>query len=95
MSATKCTDRVTEYAREVVRTGRYPDTGLLCGQFHILACQRHLNDLKRQRTAAFPYYWDPPSSERVNEFAETLTIAEGDAPKPLRLMTIRCFQKTS
>ena len=33
-------DRVTAYAREVVKTGRYPDTGMRCGQLHILACMR-------------------------------------------------------
>ena len=71
------TDRVTAYAREVVRTGRYPDSGLLCGKLHILACQRHLDDLKRQRTEAFPYYWDAEAAQRVIDYAETLTIAEG------------------
>ena len=85
------TDRVTIYAREVVRSGRYPDTGQLCGQFHVLACQRHLNDLKRQRTAAFPYYWDTEASERSLEYSETLILAEGDAPRPLHLMGCQAF----
>lgn len=85
------TDRVTEYARHVVQTGRYPDTGQLCGELHILACRRHLEDLKRQRTERFPYYWDVEASERVLAFAETLTLAEGDEPKPLRLMGCQAF----
>ena len=85
------TDRVTEYARAVVETGRYPDSGLLCGELHILACRRHLNDLKRQGTTAFPYYFDAAASERVIDFAETLTIAEGTEPKPLRLMGCQAF----
>ena len=84
-------DHVTAYAREVVRTGRYPDTGLLCGQLHILACKRHLRDLDRQRTASFPYYWDVAASERVLEYAGTLTIAEGAEPKPLVLMGCQAF----
>lgn len=84
-------DRVTEYAREVVRTGRYPDTGMLCGDLHILACRRHLRDLERQNTDAFPYYWDVEASERVLEYAETLTLAEGAEPKPLRLMGCQAF----
>ena len=84
-------DRVTAYAREVVRTGRYPDTGLLCGRFHVMACQRHLNDLKRQRTEAFPYYWDAEASERVLAYAGTLTLAEGTEPKPLVLMGCQAF----
>ena len=85
------TDRVTEYARQVVSTGRYPDTGQLCGQLHVLACQRHLNDLARQRTAAFPYYWDEEAAERVLNYAETLTLSEGAEPKPLRLMGCQAF----
>ena len=85
------TDRVTAYAREVVQTGRYPDTGGLCGELHILACKRHLKDLKRQRTAAFPYYWSPEAAQRVIDFAETLTLAEGTEPKPLRLMACQAF----
>ena len=85
------TDRVTEYAREVVRTGRYPDTGLKCGKLHILACKRHLNDLKRQRTDDFPYYFDSKEAERVLSFGETLTLAEGTEPKPLHLMDCQAF----
>ena len=85
------TDRVTEYARQVVWTGRYPDTGLLCGQLHILACKRHLKDLERQRTKDFPYYWDIEASERVIDFAETLTVAEGTEPTPVKLMGCQAF----
>lgn len=84
-------DRVTAYAREVVRTGRYPDTGKLCGTLHILACKRHLRDLERQRTASFPYYWDVEASERVLEYAGTLTLSEGFEPKPLVLMGCQDF----
>lgn len=84
-------DRVTDYARQVVQTGRYPDTGQLCGELHILACKRHLNDLEKQRTAAFPYYWDAEASERVLEYSETLTLAEGAEPRPLRLMGCQAF----
>lgn len=84
-------DRVTEYARAVVKTGRYPDTGLLCGKLHLLACQRHLDDLARQRTEDFPYYWDAEASQRVLDYAETLTLAEGAEPKPLQLMACQAF----
>lgn len=84
-------DRVTVYAREVVKTGRYPDTGGLCGDLHILACKRHLRDLERERTSSFPYYWDPDAAQRVLDFAETLTLAEGSEPKPLKLMDCQAF----
>lgn len=84
-------DRVTSYAREVARTGRYPDTGGLCGQLHILACKRHLRDLERERTKEFPYYWDPDAAERVLNYSETLTLAEGSEPRPLKLMDCQAF----
>ncbi len=84
-------DRVTAYAREVVKTGRYPDTGMRCGQLHILACKRHLQDLKRQRTEAFPYYWDEEAAERSLAFSETLTLSEGFEPKALELMGCQAF----
>ena len=91
MTTTRRRDRVTDYARTVYLTGRYPDTGLLCGELHILACKRHLMDLERERTKAFPYYWDVEAAERVLDFAETLTLAEGEIPKPLRLMGCQAF----
>ena len=84
-------DRVTAYARQVVKNGRYPDTGGLCGDLHILACKRHLQDLENERTSDFPYYWDPDAAERVLDFAETLTLAEGSEPKPLKLMDCQAF----
>lgn len=88
---TTCSDRVTEYARAVVKTGRYPDTGQLCGELHILACKRHLKDLDRAGSPAFPYYWDVEAADRVLQYAETLTIAEGNEPKPLHLMDCQAF----
>ena len=84
-------DRVTAYAREVVKTGRYPDTGQRCGQLHIMACKRHLRDLERQNTTDFPYYWDVDASERILRYAATLTLSEGTEPRPLRLMGCQAF----
>ena len=78
-------DRVTAYAREVV-AGR-----VVCGDLHRQACKRHLRDLDKQRTAAFPYYWDAEAAERVLAYAETLTIAEGAKPKPVRLIPSQVF----
>ena len=78
-------DRVTEYARLVVSGVR-----VAC-QLHRLACQRHLHDLERQNTKDFPYYWDTEASERVLEYAETLTISEGEAPHPVRLIGSQIF----
>lgn len=79
------TDRVTAYARRVA-AGE-----VVCGELHRLACLRHLNDLKRQRTQAFPYYWDAEAAATVIDFAETLTVAEGAEPKPVRLLDCQAF----
>ena len=69
-------DRVTEYANKVV-SGK-----VVAGELHILACKRHLDDLKRQRSKDFPYYYDPSKALEIIDYAETLTIAEGAEPKP-------------
>lgn len=78
-------DRVTEYASKVV-SGK-----VVAGELHILACKRHLNDLKRQRSEDFPYYYDPNKASEIIDYAETLTIAEGTEPKPVRLLDSQAF----
>lgn len=78
-------DRVTEYARRVV-AGE-----VVAGSLHRLACQRHLDDLARQETDGFPCYWSPEASQRIIEYAETLTIAEGVEPRPLQLLDCQAF----
>lgn len=78
-------DRVTEYATRVV-SGK-----VVAGELHILACKRHLNDLKRQRSEDFPYYYDPIKALEIIDYAETLTIAEGTEPKPVRLLDSQAF----
>ena len=79
------TDRVTAYARRIVAGEE------TAGELHRLACKRHLDDLKRQRTQDFPYYWDNEEAQRIIDFAETLTIAEGTEPKPVRLLDCQAF----
>ncbi len=78
-------DRVTEYASKVV-SGK-----ITAGELHILACKRHLNDLTRQRTEDFPYYYDVEKAAEIIDYAETLTIAEGTEPKPVRLIDSQAF----
>lgn len=78
-------DRVTEYAQRVA-AGE-----VVAGNLHKLSCQRHLNDLERQGTEEFPYYWDVGASQRVLEYAETLTIIEGAKPRPLKLLECQAF----
>lgn len=78
-------DRVTEYAHRVV-SGK-----VVAGELHILACKRHLNDLTRQKSEDFPYYYDPNKALEIIDYAETLTIAEGDAPRPVKLLDSQVF----
>lgn len=77
-------DRVTEYCKKTVREKKM-------GQLHILACQRHLDDLKRQGTKKFPYVWDTEKSERILQYAETLTIGEGFETKAVKLLGSQIF----
>lgn len=78
-------DRATQYAQDVI-DGKIP-----AGRLAILACQRHLNDLKRQNTEEFPYYWNVSQSNRIIKFAETLVLAEGEDPQPMKLYPFQCF----
>lgn len=78
-------DRVTEYASRVV-SGE-----VVSGELHRLACKRHLDDLKKQSTDEFPYYYDPNKASEILSYAETLTIAEGTNPKPVRLIDAQVF----
>lgn len=85
MSSLLTNDRVTRYAREVVAE-KIPS-----GELHRLACKRHLNDLDRQNTDQFPYYYNPDKANEIIAFAESLTIAEGDKPKALTLLDSQAF----
>lgn len=78
-------DRVTEYAHKVA-SGK-----ITAGELHVLACKRHLNDLKKQRTEEFPYYYDPAKATEILDYAETLTIAEGSEPKLVKLIDSQAF----
>lgn len=78
-------DRVTAYAHKVV-SGE-----VVAGELHRLACKRHLNDLKRQRSEDFPYYYDANKALEIVGYAETLTLAEGSEPKQLKLLDCQAF----
>lgn len=78
-------DRATEYA-EKVASGE-----VVCGRLHRLACERHLRDLSRMGSPDFPFVWDAERSEKIIDFAETLTILEGYQPRPLVLYGCQCF----
>ncbi|MDD2218286.1 MAG: terminase large subunit [Eubacteriales bacterium] len=78
-------DRATLYAESVVG-GK-----VVAGKPHIQACQRHLSNLAAQGTKDFPFVWRPEKSEEILDFAETLTIAEGEKPRPLVLYGFQHF----
>lgn len=85
MSYAIINDRATNYARRVV------NGDVVSGELHRLACERHLNDLKRQNTEEFPYYYDPVKAMEIVDYAETLTIAEGSEPRPVKLIDSQAF----
>ncbi len=55
---------VAVYAKQVTQ-GKYHD---LCCPMEIAACQRHLDDLKRQGTEDFPYVFDTTRADRILKF---------------------------
>ena len=52
---------VSVYAKQVTQ-GKLHD---LCCEYEIRACQRHLDDLKRQGTKDFPYVFDTTRADRI------------------------------
>jgi len=72
-------DRPTKFAEAVI-SGTI-DRAI--GKTEILACERHLRDLERQGTPEFPYVWSPERAQIIIDFAESLTLAEGEEPLPL------------
>ncbi|HIE6633018.1 terminase large subunit [Bacillus luti] len=78
-------NRVTQYALDVVE-GRE-----IAGKYVKLACQRHLDDLEKSKLAPFVYYFDEEKADRLLEYAETLTIGEGEEAEPLTLAEFQAF----
>lgn len=50
-----------------------------------------MDDLKKQNTKDFPYYYNPAKAEEIISYAETLTIAEGTEPKAVKLLDSQAF----
>lgn len=78
-------DRVTQYAVDVVE-GR-----IVAGRYAILACQRHLDDLEKSRLEPYKYVFDIEKANDILDFAETLTIAEGEEEIPVKLEGFQVF----
>ena len=80
-------DRVTKYAKEVV-AGNIPANELV-----ILACKRHLNDLKKSKTKAFPYKFDVDLANRYLDFFDLLKHSKGElAGQAIHLELWQCFR---
>ena len=64
-------EAANNYARAVV-AGLIPNC-----QWARLACQRHLDDLKRQKSKSFGYRFDPDLAEKPCNFIERLSLTKG------------------
>jgi len=79
---------VSVYAKQVVR-GRMHDE---CCIYEIAACQRHLDDLKRQGTKSFPYVFDTTRADRIIKwFSQCRQVRGVDAGKPIELEPWQVF----
>lgn len=79
-------DRTTKYAKEVV-SGNY-----IVGEDVMLACKRHLNDLKRSQRKDFPYYFNVELAETHINFFNLCNHSKGEwAGKPIILEPWQCF----
>ena len=81
----RITDRCTQYALDVIE-GR-----TVAGELVRLACQRHLDDLEKSKAAPYKYYFDIEKSEEIINFAEELTIAEGEERERVTAFPFQCF----
>jgi phage terminase large subunit-like protein len=67
-------DPVTQYAVDV-REGR-----VVAGRAVRQGCLRHENDMRRQKSEAFPYYFDAAAAQHVIDFfPQFLTLENGEA----------------
>ena len=72
---------VSVYAKQVTQ-GRLHDQ---CCKYEILACERHLRDLKRQGTEDFPYVFDTTRADRIIRwFGQCIQVRGVDAGWPKR-----------
>ena len=79
---------VSVYAKQVTQ-GRLHDQ---CGKYEILACQRHLDDLKRQGSPDFPYVFDTTRADRIIRwFGQCIQVRGVDAGKPIDLEPWQVF----
>jgi len=79
---------VSVYAKQVV-SGKLHD---MCCPYEIKACQRHLDDLKRQGTEDFPYVFDTTRADRIIRwFGQCMQVRGVEAGQPIRLQPWQIF----
>ena len=79
--------KANQYIADVL-AGKIP----ACRAGVVNACRRQQKDLQRQRSADFPYYFDPDAANRVCTFAELLKNIKGPAAgEHLQLEPWQCF----
>lgn len=78
-------DRTTKYALDVL-AGK-----TIAGYSVKMACERHLKDIEKSKQALYKYRFDIEKAERILDFAETLTIAEGEEEQEVVLFPFQCF----
>jgi phage terminase large subunit-like protein len=82
------TNKGNKYAREVV-SGK-----ILACKWVKLACQRHLDELARQKDADYPYRFDKAKAEKFFRFAANFPHVEGEWAKRKELIVLQpwdCF----
>lgn len=75
-------DRAIQYANSVVKGE------LVAGKLVTHACQRFLDDMKKQKTDDFPYYYSETYAGKVIKFVESLPQTNGE---PLKLEPFEVF----
>ena len=78
-------DRTTQYALDILADK------ITAGELVRLACQRHIDDIEKSKLAPYRYYFDVGQAERIIDFAETLTIAEGEEETEVECYPFQCF----
>lgn len=66
-----CLDELIQYSNDCI-SGK-----IVSGQKHIWACERFLNDLKRQNTSDFPYYWNEEEAVKIVKWFGYLKHTKG------------------
>lgn len=78
-------DSVTNYANNVL------NNEIIAGRYVKLACERHMDDLKRQGNDDFPYIFNADEANRIIHFAENLILDEGEEKTSLFLYDFQKF----